>query len=85
MAFDSPEEDLLFTIRQALRNFKLAPPRKSYHAAMSYWRDGMAEHILAHFLRRQPELGRKPPQEIGAGAIMPKPDGASGYGGPAAA
>ena len=79
MAFKTPEEDLLFTIRQALRSFKFAPPRKSHQAATSQWKEWMAEHILAHLLRCQWEFKRKPAQEIGTGAIMPKlEDDASG-------
>jgi hypothetical protein len=56
------------------QRLKRAPPRKSHQAAMSQWKDWMAEHIDAHLLRYRWELRRKPAPEIGAGMIMPKRD-----------
>lgn len=44
MPFDTPEEAPLFDISHALRTFKYAPPLKSHIAAISEWKDRLAQH-----------------------------------------
>jgi hypothetical protein len=41
---------------------------------MGEWKDMQPKHIREHLLRSQWDLQRKPLQETGAGAIIPKGD-----------
>jgi hypothetical protein len=72
MPFDTPEEALLFDIRQALRSFKFAPPPKSHKAATAEWKDRLAAHVLER-LQRCWQFQHREPVEMGAGAIIPQP------------
>jgi hypothetical protein len=72
MPFDTPEEALLFDIRQALRSFKFAPPPKSHKAAMSQWQGWLAEHVFEQ-LQRCWQFQHREPVEMGAGAIITQP------------
>ena len=68
MSFDTPEQALLFDIKYAVKSFKHAPPLKSHTAAMSDWKERLAEHILAHLQRAQWDLKHKEPKGIAPAA-----------------
>ena len=68
MPFDTPEQALLFAIKCAIRSFKYAPPRKNQTAAMSDWKDLLAEHVMEHLGRCRWEFKQKEPQGIGPSA-----------------
>jgi hypothetical protein len=71
MPFDTPEQALLFDIRYALLSFKHAPPRKSHTAAMSEWKDRLANHVFEHLQRAQWEFKQKEPKRGPAVPHMP--------------
>jgi hypothetical protein len=64
MPFDTPEQALLFAIKCAIRSFKYAPPRKNQTAAMSEWRDLLAQHVMEH-LQRCGSVFKQKEQQLG--------------------
>jgi hypothetical protein len=68
MPFDTPEQALLFDIKFAVKSFKHVPPPKSHTAAVSDWKERLADHILEHLQRSQWEFKRKEPKGIAPSA-----------------
>jgi hypothetical protein len=59
---------LLFDINFAVKSFEHAPPPKSHTAAMSDWKERLAEHVMKHLERARWEFKQKEPQGIAPSA-----------------